>query len=80
MPATWRSVVPDGSLWHPTGVVLVDEPGHPLGPRDIERSACAPIVATVGWDIRITRSVDTGLLLGGRLPRSLHRALARVAA
>lgn len=63
----------------PTGVVLVDEPGHPLGPRDIERSLCAPIVATVDWDIRVTRSVDAGLLLGGRLPRSLHRALARIA-
>ncbi len=64
----------------PTGVVLVDEPGHPLGPRDVERSARAPIVATLDWDIRVTRSVDAGLLLGGRLPRSLHRALARVAA
>ena len=64
----------------PTGVVLVDEPGHPLGRRDIEASARAPIVATVDWDLRVTRSVDAGLLLGGRLPRSLHRALQRVAA
>ena len=64
----------------PTGVVLVDEPGHTLRRRDIETSARAPIVATVDWDIRVTRSVDTGLLLGGRLPRSIHRTLARVAA
>lgn len=64
----------------PTGVVLVDEPGHALRPRDVETSVRAPIVATLDWDVRINRSVDTGLLLGGRLPRSLHRALARVAA
>ena len=64
----------------PTGVVLVDEPGHALRPRDIETAVRAPIVATVDWDIRVNRSVDTGLLLGGRLPRSFHRAIARVAA
>ena len=64
----------------PTGVVLVDEPGHALRPRDIETSIRAPIVATVDWDVRVNRSIDTGLLLGGRLPRSFHRALARVAA
>lgn len=64
----------------PTGVVLVDEPGHPLGHRDIETSTRAPIVAIIDWDLRVNRSVDAGLLLGGRLPRSVHRALARVAA
>ncbi len=64
----------------PTGVVLVDEPGHPLGPRDIETSTRAPIVATVDWDPRVNRSIDAGLLLGGRLPRSLHKSLARAAA
>ena len=41
---------------------------------------CAPIVATVDRDLRVNCSVDAGLLLGGRLPRSLHRALKRVAA
>lgn len=64
----------------PTGVVLVDEPGHALRRRDIESSVRAPIVATVEWDVRVNRSVDAGLLIGGRLPRSIHRALARVAA
>jgi len=64
----------------PTGVVLVDEPGHALRRRDIELSVRAPIVATVDWDVRVNRSVDAGLLIGGRLPRSIHRALARVAA
>ena len=62
------------------GVVLVDEPGHALRRRDIESSVRAPIVATVDWDVRVNRSVDAGLLIGGRLPRSIHRALARVAA
>jgi hypothetical protein len=64
----------------PTGVVLIDEPGHALRRRDIEASVRAPIVATIDWDVRVNRSVDAGLLLGGRLPRSIHRALARVAA
>jgi hypothetical protein len=64
----------------PTGVVFVDEPGRRLGPRDVETSARAPIVVTVDWDIRVARSIDCGLLLGGRLPRSLHRTFARVAA
>ena len=63
----------------PTGVVLVDEPGHALRPRDIETSVRAPIVATIDWDVRVSRSVDAGLLLGCRLPRSIHQALARVA-
>ncbi|WP_148288638.1 hypothetical protein [Ilumatobacter nonamiensis] len=64
----------------PTGVVLVAEPGRSLKARDIETSVGAPVIATVEWDIRIARQVDTGLLLGGRLPRSLHRALVGVAA
>ena len=63
----------------PTGVVLIEEPGRALTHADVERSVRAPIVATVGWDIRVARAVDAGLL-ATRLPRPLHRALARVAA
>ena len=62
-----------------TGIVLIEEPGRGLSHRDVENSIHAPIVATIDWDIRVARSVDAGLLLGGRLPRSVHRALARVA-
>lgn len=64
----------------PTGVVLVDEPGHPLRARDVETSLRTPIVTTVRWDVSVTRAVDGGLLLGSRLPRSLHRSLRQAAA
>ncbi len=64
----------------PTGVILVDEPGRSLGRSDVETAVGASIVATLSWDVRVARSVDTGLLLGGRLPRSLGRAFAGVAA
>ena len=64
----------------PTGVVLVDEPGHPLSSRDVETSLRTPIVTTVRWDVSVTRAVDGGLLLGSRLPRSLHRSLQQAAA
>ena len=65
---------------NPTGVVLIDEPGHALRARDVETTLRAPIVATIQWDVSVTRAVDGGLLLGNRLPRSVHRALGRVAA
>jgi len=64
----------------PTGTILIDEPGRSLGRRDVEHSTRAPIVATIAWDYRVARSVDAGLLHAGRLPRGVHRALARVAA
>ena len=64
----------------PTGVVLVDEPGHPLSRRDVEISLRAPIVTTVRWDVSVARAVDGGLLLSSRLPRSLHRSLGQAAA
>jgi hypothetical protein len=64
----------------PTGVVFVEEPGRSLRRRDVETTVGAPVVATVAWDVRVARSVDAGMLLGGRLPRPLHRAFARVAA
>lgn len=64
----------------PTGIVLVEEPGRGLTVRDVEYSVGAPVVATIAWDPRVARAVDSGLLLNGRLPRVVHRALARVAA
>ncbi len=63
----------------PTGVVLVDEPGHGLGPRDIEQTLGVPIEATVGFDPAVARAVDAGLL-ATRLPRMISRALRGVAA
>ena len=64
----------------PTGIVLIEEPGRSLSRRDVETAVGAPIVATLPWEPRIARSVDAGLLLAGRLPRAMHRALAHVAA
>ena len=64
----------------PTGVVVIDEPGRSLQHRDIETSVRAPIIATIPWDIRVARSIDSGLLGHRRLPRAIHRSLSKVAA
>jgi MinD superfamily P-loop ATPase len=63
----------------PTGVILVDEPGHTLSARDVERAIGAPVVATVSFDPAIARAVDAGLL-ACRLPRVISRSLRRAAA
>ncbi|MFT4659177.1 MAG: hypothetical protein ACJAXA_002314 [Candidatus Aldehydirespiratoraceae bacterium] len=64
----------------PTGVVLVEEPGRALSHHDVENSARAPIVATIAWDNRVARAIDCGLLLSGRLSRTVNRSLSKVAA
>ena len=63
----------------PTGVILVDEPGHGLRSRDIEHALGVPVDATVSFDPAVTRAVDAGLL-SSRLPRVMTRALRQVAA
>ncbi len=63
----------------PTGVILVDEPGHGLRARDVEHALGVPVEATVSFDPAVTRAVDAGLL-ASRLPRMMTRALRRVAA
>ncbi len=63
----------------PTGVILVDEPGHGLGQRDVEHALGVPVEAVVSLDPVIARAVDAGLL-AGRLPRVMTRALRQVAA
>jgi hypothetical protein len=62
----------------PSGIVLVEEPGRALRPRDVEASLGAPVVATVLLDPAIARAVDAGLLLA-RLPTGFRNAV-RVAA
>ena len=62
----------------PARVVLVDEPGHLLRPRDISEELGVPIGARVPWDPAVPRRVDGGLL-SGRLPRALARALRAAA-
>jgi len=64
----------------PTGVIVVDEPGRTLTHRDIETSVGAPVIASIPWDMRVARSVDSGLLGARRLPRTIHRRLRGVAA
>ncbi|MEY4173025.1 MAG: hypothetical protein RI900_190 [Actinomycetota bacterium] len=67
-----RRVVAHGP--HPTGVVLVAEPGRALGNADIERAVGAPVVAEIPWDPAISRAVDAGMLTS-RMPRSLAQPL-----
>ena len=67
------------SAVRPTGVILVDEPGRGLGPRDIEHAIGAPVEAIVSIDPSVARAVDAGLL-ASRLPRVMTRALRAVAA
>lgn len=67
------------SAIRPTGVILVDEPGRGLGPRDIEHAIGAPVEAVVSVDPSVARAVDAGLL-ATRLPRVMTRALRAVAA
>jgi hypothetical protein len=67
------------STVRPTGVVLVDEPGHGLTQRDIEHALGVPVDAVVSFDPTVSRAVDAGLL-ASRLPRVMTRALRRVAA
>lgn len=64
----------------PTGVVLVEEPGRVLKRRDVEISVGAPVVACIPWDSRVARAVDCGLLVSGRVSRSVGRELAKAAA
>jgi hypothetical protein len=67
------------SAARPTGVILIDEPGHGLGQRDVEHALGVPVEAVVALDPSVSRSVDAGLL-AHRLPRVMTRALRRVAA
>jgi hypothetical protein len=73
------------ALRHATGqrrpdhVVVITEPGRALDTGDIEAVTGTPISAIVGHDPHIARAVDAGSLTA-RLPRSLARALAPLAA
>ncbi|MDP1818812.1 MAG: hypothetical protein Q8K58_02820 [Acidimicrobiales bacterium] len=62
----------------PSEVVLLAEPGHSLGARDVEECLGVPVVATVDVDPAVARAVDAGLL-AARLPRALVRELRRAA-
>jgi hypothetical protein len=59
---------------HPSGIVLVHEPGRALGTADIEASIGAPVVSELLLDPAVARAVDAGLL-AARLPVGYRRAL-----
>ena len=73
------------SLRHATGqrrpdhVVVITEPGRSLDTGDIEAVTGTAISAIIGHDPHIARAVNAGTLTS-RLPRSLARALAPLAA
>jgi len=62
----------------PDGVILLTEPGRLLGPKDVEHSTGAPVLALVPWDPAVARAVDAGLL-AAKVPGSLRQPLRRAA-
>lgn len=63
----------------PTALIVVNEPGRSLSPRDLADNIGAPIAAVVEWDAAVARAVDTGLLRS-RLPRRVAHAIGGAAA
>lgn len=59
---------------HPTGIVLLGEPGRALNARDVEHAVGAPVVAELHYDPAVARAVDAGLL-ASRLPLTLAQPL-----
>jgi MinD-like ATPase involved in chromosome partitioning or flagellar assembly len=58
----------------PTGIALVDEKGHSLSKRAIERSLGAPVVVTLSLDPAVARAVDASLL-AMQPPRGIRKEL-----
>jgi hypothetical protein len=63
---------------HPSGVVVVREPGRVLGDPEIATALTAPLVASVGCDPAVARAVDSGLLVS-RLPRRFAEVVGALA-
>jgi hypothetical protein len=59
---------------HPSGVIVVREPGRVLSDRDVADVVGAPVLATVPVSPEVARAVDAGLFLSSR-PVALRRAL-----
>ncbi len=53
-------------------VMLVEEPGRALRPRDVAAAVGASTVERVPWDPRVARSVDAGTIVS-MLPQPLRR-------
>jgi MinD-like ATPase involved in chromosome partitioning or flagellar assembly len=65
-------------LNRPDDVVVIGSGGRAVRPQDVEAAIGAPVVARLGWDAAVGRSVDAGLLRT-KMPRSL-RPLAAASA
>lgn len=63
---------------HPSGVVVVREPGRVLDDPEIATALTAPLVASVGCDPAVARAVDSGLLVS-RLPRRFAEVVGALA-
>ena len=55
---------------HPSGVILLQEPGRVLRADDVAESVGAPVLAEIPYDAAVARAGDAGLL-NARVPRSL---------
>lgn len=55
----------------PDDVVLIEEQGRALRPRDVAASLGLPVNYVLSWDPAVARVVDAGIM-SARLPRSLH--------
>lgn len=57
------------------GVILIDEPGRALTANDVATVLRLPVVARIGLDPAVSRSVDAGLL-ANRVPKCIDDAFA----
>jgi hypothetical protein len=51
------------------GMIVVEEQGRTLRPKDLAEVVGAPVVATLPWDLSLARVIDAGRL-ANRVPRS----------
>lgn len=58
------------------GVVVLDEPGRALGPRDVSEVLGLPVLGVVEADPAVARAVDSGTI-ARRIPPTLSRGLHR---
>ena len=59
----------------PTAAVLVSEAGRSLRRADVEATLRCPVISELAHDVALSNRVYAGLLLVGRPPRSLLRAM-----
>lgn len=62
----------------PDQVMLIEEEGRALGPRDVRAALGVPVTVELKWHRDLARAVDAGLL-SARLPRSLPSLVDQMA-